>query len=217
MSSRTALSPQARLLSSAVLLLAFALRLWAIDARSLWFDEAYEYWSAVVPPGALPATVMTSFQPPLYSYLLHIWLRFGDHAVWLRWLSVAFSLVGVAGMVRLGRRWLGVRGAAIAGLVWATLPPQVKYAQEVAEYALLSALLVWLLAALAQAVDAGRWRDWMGWGLAAALAVYSHYGAAVVVLALSLTLFVQHAWQRRTAALVKQGAVSLGALLLGIP
>jgi hypothetical protein len=59
----------------AVLWLAFGLRMLDVTVRSLWYDEAVEYLTASVPLGSLAEAVVTAnYQPPLYSYLLHLWL-----------------------------------------------------------------------------------------------------------------------------------------------
>ena len=51
-------------------LLALIIRLWDLGARSIWLDEAVEYWTANVPLPSIPQTVVQTFQPPLYSVLL---------------------------------------------------------------------------------------------------------------------------------------------------
>lgn len=200
-----------------ILVFAFALRMWEIDARSMWFDESVEYWTSTVGLRDLPATVTTSFQPPLYSFLLHFWLNFGPNAIWLRFLSVAFSVLGLLGLMVLGRRLFGIRGSVVAGLLMATLPTEIKYAQEVAEYALMTFMLSWVLLSLFRAIRISTWKAWGIWGIFCVMAVYSHYGAAISVFVLSFITFIENIFLHKLEKLRKQASVMILSLVLGLP
>ena len=205
------------LLFSPVLLLAFALRMWDIDARSLWFDEAFEYWSANAPFWEIPGNVLTSYQPPLYTYLLHMWLKFGIEAVWLRFLSVGLSMLNIVGVMTLGYRLFSLRGALIAGGMAAILPSEVRYAQEVGEYALMGCALTWVLIFLDYASKNSRWRSWGLWGLFSVISVYTHYGAIIVVASSAMISLIENLWRGRKQAALQQVAVSVTVLLLCLP
>lgn len=205
------------LLFSPVLLLAFALRVWDIDARSLWFDEAIEYWSANAPFWELPGNVLTSYQPPLYTYLLHMWLKFGIEAAWLRFLSVGLSMLNIVGVMTLGYRLFSLRGALIAGGMAAILPSEVRYAQEVGEYALMECALTWVLVFLDYASKNSRWRFWSLWGLFSVISVYTHYGASIVVAPSALISLIENLWRGKKQAVLQQVVVSATILLLCLP
>lgn len=198
-------------------LLALVLRLWDLGARSLWMDEAYEYWSAIPNLNTLRETVLTSFQPPLYTFLLHFWLQVSDSPAWMRLLSVLFNLLALAAVLWLAQRHLGVWGGAAAGLLVAVAPPEVRYAQEAAEYALLGCLLAWGLLALDSAMTHNRWRAWFGWAVAASLAVYSHYGAAILVCTTALVALVENIWRREWSRVRRQAAAGVVGLISGLP
>jgi len=197
--------------------LAFALRVWDLDACSLWFDEAVEYWSADAPLSALPRTVLISYQPPLYTYLLHLWLQFDIEPVWLRFLSVALSMLTVAGMIAWARGLFGLRGALIAGAITAVSPPGVRYAQEVGEYALMMCALTLTLNALDHALRNPRWKYWGLWGVLSVASVYSHYGASIIVVSLAVLSFLENLWRKRNLALLRQSVVAATSLILGAP
>ncbi|MDY6877944.1 MAG: glycosyltransferase family 39 protein [Chloroflexota bacterium] len=205
------------LLFSPILLLAFALRVWDINARSLWFDEAFEYWSANAPFWEIPGNVLTSYQPPLYIYLLHMWLKFGIEAVWLRFLSVGLSMLNVVGVMIWGHRLSGPRGALIAGGMAAILPSEVRYAQEVGEYALMGCALTWALIFLDYASDNPRWRFWGLWGLFSVISAYTHYGTIIVVASSAMISLIENLWRGKKQAALQQVAVSATILLLCLP
>jgi uncharacterized membrane protein len=201
----------------AILLLAFAVRVWDLNARSLWYDEAVEYWAANAPLWALPQTVLTAYQPPLYTYLLHIWLKLGMGPVWLRFLSVALSMLTITGVVTWGYRLFGWRGALISGAITAISPSEIRYAQEIGEYALMVCTLTWTLNFLDYAFRNPRWRSWSAWGLLSAASVYSHYGTSIVVVPLAVLSLLENLWRKKQLAALQQIGVTTISLMLSLP
>jgi hypothetical protein len=193
-----------------ILLLALALRVWDLGARSLWFDEASEYWVAVAPTSQLAHFVsLGSGDPPLYAFLLHFWMKLGTGEAWLRALSVVASLAGVAGLMVLGRRLAGSSAAITVGLLAAVNPPDIRYAQEVGQYALMVGTVAWSLIALHGLWNEGG-RKWIvAWSLLAFGATASYYAAVFPVLVPFGCAFVE-ALVRRDRARAVRFAVALG-------
>ena len=181
--SRLSVSPRERAWFLGVLFVALALRLWDLGARSLWFDEAGEYWVATAPLAHIAHFVSVgSGDPPLFSFLLHFWMKIASNEAWLRMLSVFASLSGVAGVMVLGRRLGGFATAIAAGALAAVNPPDIRYAQEVGQYALMLGTVSWSLVALHGLWNEGG-RKWvLAWALIAFLAATSYYAAAITVL-----------------------------------
>jgi len=202
-----------------VLLLAYGLRLLDITRRSLWFDEAVEYLTAVTPLHQLPqAVIAANFQPPLHSFLLHIWLQISIQPLWLRYLAVLISMFTLVGVMKLAGLIFGLRGALIAGLITAVMPTEIYYAQDVGEYSLLVCTLTWSLYFLYRAMQQrSRWLHWGLWALFSIAAVYTHYGAAIVVIPLALATLARNLWRRRCKALQQQITVSLVSGALALP
>jgi hypothetical protein len=167
-----------------IAVLALSLRVWDINARALWFDEASEFWVATSSLSGLPAAVRDgSGDPPLYSLLLHAWSRISTDEIWLRFLSVIFSLAGLAGVMVLARSTGGWAAAICAGALAALSPADIRYAQEVGQYSLMPAAIVWSLVALYRLADRGGWRWILAWAGCALSASYAYYGAAFTVMA----------------------------------
>ena len=193
------ISKQKAILSGTLIaLFALLIRIWDLGARSIWLDEAVEFWTASVPLQSIPQTVIQTFQPPLYSGLLHFWILFGTSEIWLRLLSVFLSLSAVLGCFLLTRKLIGTRAALISSTLLALLPTSVRYAQDVGEYALLEATLIWALFLLALAVSEGHLNFWLLFGIAASISIYSHYGAIIPLLGIGFALLVK-AIQKREA------------------
>jgi hypothetical protein len=139
-----------------ILLLAFALRVAFLAQRPLWYDEAFSVLLAERDFASIVRGTAVDVQPPLYYVLLHAWLGlnrwgeslfaptdWGENVFGLRLLSVALSLLVVALVYALARRWFSERVAVWAMLFTALAPFQIYHAQELRMYALfaLGALL----------------------------------------------------------------------------
>jgi len=76
-----------------IVLMAFCLRIYAIDRQDIWGDEAV---SIQLSSGPLPHIIKGGAEtvPPLYHLLLHFWLRLGGASVLaIRLLSAPRPLV----------------------------------------------------------------------------------------------------------------------------
>ncbi len=87
-----------------IILLAFGLRLAAIDRQDIWGDEAFSIWLSRQP---LPQVVAggADTHPPLYPFLLYLWLRLaGSSPLAVRTLSALIGTLTVAVVYLLGCR-----------------------------------------------------------------------------------------------------------------
>jgi hypothetical protein len=195
---------------------ALALRLWDLTARSLWLDEAVEYWAAAAPLGTLPAAVRELIQdPPLYSFLLHLWMKISSHEGWLRLLSVCFGLGSVLGAMVIGYRVQGWAPALAAGVLMSILPTAIRYSQEVGQYAPMQCFLVWSVVALLGIVRDPARGNFVRWVLVAVAAAYTYYGT-VITLLVPFACFVIEAAFRRDALRVQRALWSLAAFFIAI-
>jgi len=73
---------------------------------SLWYDEAIEYWysktlSGTVPVGGTTTTmyerIVSTYQPPLYNWLMYLWLQIADTEFWFKFAGVITTIIGAIG------------------------------------------------------------------------------------------------------------------------
>lgn len=93
-------------------------------------------------------------------------------------------------------------------------PADIRYAQEVGEYALMGCALTWMLYVLDDALESSRWNTWGLWGFLATVSIYSHYGAGIVVVALASISLMGNLWRREISALSRQSVVLMIVLPL---
>lgn len=170
------------MLAGAVLV-GVALRFATLRLQSFWVDEAYT--RAIVAHGlghALSTIPRTESTPPLYYVLLWFWSRvFGIGEAGLRSFSAVCGTLTIPLLYVLGRRLFSERVGLIAAVLAAVNPLLVWYSQEARAYALLvllSALSLLMLLRACERPGAGRLAVW---GVVSALALATHYFAALVV------------------------------------
>ncbi len=195
----------------AILLLAFGLRLFAIDRQDIWGDEAFSIWLSSQP---LPQVIAggADTHPPLYPLSLYLWLRLaGSSPLAVRFLSAFIGTLTVAVVYPLGRHLFGRRAGWLATLLAAVSPVLVYYSQETRMYGLVT-LLATASVYWAMRAERGSILPYLFTTLAAA---YTHYYAFFVVIAENLAI-VPALFRRRRPGLGRwlaaQGVMALAYL-----
>ena len=120
------------------LLLAFYLRIDDVGNWPVRWDEAYSVWGAQM--GFLEGTEFTArdVHPPIYYWLLHIWVRMaGSSEFAIRLLSVFPSLIAISAVYAITLRLSRQRPAALlAMLIITTSPYHIHWSQDASMYAL---------------------------------------------------------------------------------
>jgi hypothetical protein len=182
-----------RAAAAVALALLLGWRLHHLDARALFFDEAFSWQLTRFPWPEMVARARQDVHPLLYYAELKVWTgALGDSVLAMRALSVAWFGVALwgtsllcreAGLAR-SRPPAGLAGPApwrddagpIAMLLLAASPLLFRYCQEVRMYTQEVALVIvssWLLLrALRETARPGRW--WAAYGLAAAALAHTH-------------------------------------------
>ena len=201
-----------------VLLLAGLVRFWGLGVESLWLDEATSLVVAENQPAGIVALTAEDIHPPLYYLLLHLWLAFGRSEAAIRSLSAVVGVASVAALYGLGRELWGERAGVLSALLLAVSPLHVWYSQEARMYALVTFWAILSCGLMALAWRRGTWPLWIGYALAVARGMYTHYYMGFVVLAQNL--FVGYLLLRRRAgrpALLRWGLAQAAWLALFAP
>ncbi len=171
--------------------LAAALRFATIGAQSYHHDEIVTA-SRILRDGfwhAMDAVGFSESAPPLYYALAWLWTQVtGTGEAGLRSVSAMAGIATVPVAFMLGAQLSGRRAGLVAAALVAVNPMLVWYSQEARAYALFVLLTALSLLYFLRALERGRRRDFIAWGIASALALATHYFAAFPIAAEALWL-----------------------------
>ena len=100
------------LTTSFVFILFILIGCYKLTNSSLWYDETIEYWYSKIMIGTLPNNIykgelsnmyqriVTTYQPPLYNFLMYFWLKLGDGEWWFRFSGVILGLICLIGIYK---------------------------------------------------------------------------------------------------------------------
>ncbi len=209
-------SSSALVILAAIFIGAFGLRVWDLNAPSIWHDEA---WSirAVRDPVNTP----DDKTPALYYALVHIlWLGAGETPLALRYGSVLLDLITIGLAVRLMQRWASRDAGLLAAFLFALSPLLWAYAREVRAYVAVPLLVIVLLDLIDRLLANSKPFPWRIWGtlLAAELALlYTHNLSVPVVAWLNAVAGGVWIWQRQWRALMIWGMGQAALLIAYLP
>jgi mannosyltransferase len=200
-----------------IILLGFGLRLCAMERQDIWGDEAFSIWLSSQP---LPQVVAggADTHPPLYPFLLFLWLRLaGSSPLALRSLSAFVGTLTILILYVLGLRVFGRTAGVLAALLAAVSPVLIYYSQETRMYGLVTlftaASVYWAVRVFQKPRSA---RGWLAYCLVTLAAVYTHYYAFFVILVENLVIILSLLRNRRRSALTRwllaQGVMALAYL-----
>ncbi|MFC2037635.1 glycosyltransferase family 39 protein, partial [Chloroflexota bacterium] len=203
-----------------ITLLALGLRLYRLDAQSLWYDEGFSAYLARMNPAEITDRTAADIQPPLYYYLLHGWIKLlGDEERALRSLSLLCGVLVVPLMYAVAWQLFHTRLAGLlAALLIAVAPLHVWYSQETRMYTLFTLLCLLssylLLVVIPLVIQKGKkWKIlvlWTVYTLVNIAALYTHYFAVFVMAFQALYLLLVWAGRGlRPARLILGGVFSV--------
>ncbi len=160
-------------------LLAFALRVFQLNTQSFWYDEAFSVYLSRFDLATITARTAADIQPPLYYYLLNVWMALaGDSEFSVRFLSLFFGVLTIPLLFVTARRLFNPTAALFAAVIGTLSALYLWYSQEARMYTLITFLGLLSSYALVRALtgtDSRRW--WITFALTNIAAVYTHYFA----------------------------------------
>ncbi len=172
-------------------LVAAALRFATLGAQSYHHDEIVTA-SRILRDGfwhAMDAVGFSESAPPLYYAIAWLWTQLtGTGEVGLRSVSALAGVATVPVAYLLGAELSSRRAGLLAAALVAVNPMLLWYSQEGRAYSLLVLLTAISLLYFVRVLDRGHRRDSIGWGIASALALATHYFAVFPIAAEALWL-----------------------------
>ncbi len=204
-----------------IIAIALAIRALGIEARPIWYDEAFslllsEKGPAVILAGTLSTTggAAADIHPPAYYFNLWVWINiFGQSVLAARFLSILASLLSIVVGYCLAKDVFNSRVAFLSAALLAIAPFQVHYGQEIRMY---SFLTLWLIAAVyaywkGAATHKTKW--WILFAISTALAQYTHNLSVFFLVPLALSPLWKQDWKTLRSVIL----AGIAAALLYLP
>ena len=184
----------------------FLIALHKLTHASLWFDEAVEYWFSKIMFGEIPFLpggvssstninmynrIVSTFQPPLYNFLMYFWLKINESVWWFRFFGIVMGFVGLTGIFKSVKMVTdNVVVAAGAVLFSSCVFRLVYYWQEAGEYCLMLGSLCWVIYYWICLIKETSRKNIICFTIASIIAVYSQYGSGFPVIIMILTALI---------------------------
>ena len=163
------------------------LRFYNLGYNSLWLDEASTLNFAVKSiPDIWQATTAGEFNPPLFYWIEHIMLLFGNSEVVLRFIPALLGVLTIPLIYLVGKEFMDRNIGIIAAAAFAFSPFLLFYSQEARAYSMMLFFVTFSMVFYFRALKNNDIRDWALFGILSALAFWSHFYALVIIGALVL-------------------------------
>lgn len=211
------MTPRTRLALAGILLLALGLRLWRLDYKSLWLDEA---WTWAHTQKSFTDCITSEFSNPPGSFAI-FWAGtrlLGDSEWGLRFPSALSGVVATWLLFRLGRRLFDGPTALAASLLYAASAFHLLFTQEARTFGFLACAVLASTEALVMLLEGATIGRAAYYVVSAALGLHFHYVFGFVLLAHNA--IVAWSWWargRRELRLVPWACVQTATALLFAP
>ena len=168
---------RSRLITVAVILLAFAARLNTLGDIPFWYDEGLVGWAARQSFWETARWTAADVHPPLYFWAVTVWRLFvGETEFALRLISVFFGVLSVVAVYKIGERVQGAPLGNLAALFFALSRFHIWWSQELRMYILGSMCMVFSIWLTVRIVHGEPKRgDWIAYVLVSTAGLLSIY------------------------------------------
>jgi uncharacterized membrane protein/tetratricopeptide (TPR) repeat protein len=167
------------LLLVALCVLGTALRLFWLDANSLWVDEIRTVTTSQLDLLSIPQfQAQFSTHPPLLYVVTKVFILLAGTSEFVaRMPAVLFGALSVLLTYKMGSMLWSRNTGLIAACLLALNPYHMRYSQEARHYSLVVFLLLLSVIFLLRALETGKRTMWLAFALTTSLAIYTHYYA----------------------------------------
>jgi len=168
-------------------IIGFILRFYNLGFNSLWLDEASTHTFAVMSiPEIWQATMGGEFNPPLFYWIEHVMLAFGNNEFVLRFFPALFGLLTIPLVYLAGKEFIDRNVGIIAAAACTFSPFLIFYSQEARAYSMMLFFVAAALVFYFRAQKTNDLKNWALFGAFSALAFWSHFYAFVIISSLIL-------------------------------
>jgi len=168
------------------LLLGFAIRIFRLEASSIWIDEVITFRRTQLPIATM-INGLTINQVPFYYLVLSFWVDvLNSSLIMLRLFSVFAGVLAVASVYLFSKTIFDTRTAQIVALVAAFAPFLVYFSRMARAYSVLWLIMMFGASCYILGLRTGKIKYWVGYITTAVIGLYTHLTAVAVLLVLGL-------------------------------
>ena len=194
-----------KLLSWVAFAFYFVITSYRLTYAPLWFDETVEYWYSKIMFGPLPflgcaldqttninmyQRIISTFQPPLYNFIMFFWLKVNTSEWWFRFFGVLMGFAGNIGIYKTVKKNSNGTVAAVSVFLTSCIFRLVYYWQECAEYCLMLGSLCWTIYFFEELIREQIIKNIILFTVFSIIPVYSQYGAIFPVAAMLMIAYM---------------------------
>jgi 4-amino-4-deoxy-L-arabinose transferase-like glycosyltransferase len=159
-----------------LILLGTFLRFYHLDYNSLWLDEAYTLFAANHTLSGIWDLVSTSdFTPPLFYWIEHFMLVFGQSEFVLRFIPALLGVLTIPVFYSIGKEFADKDVGIIMAALLTFSPFHVYLSQEARAYSAMLFLFSLALFFFLLSLHTNRVYSWILFGFLSALTLWTHY------------------------------------------
>lgn len=158
--------------------------LYRLTYSPLWFDEYIEriISQMSMKTNEMYSNIIITFQPPLYNFLMHFWLKVSTNLLWFRLFNIFPGIVIGICMYLTIRKLYGYKAAFISVILLSVCYQYIYCVQECSEYQLMVMFTALTIYFYVRNSFSGKFSDAFLFVLSAVFAMYSQYGAMFIVI-----------------------------------
>ena len=180
-----------------MIITAFLIRLLFLKQHAVWFDEQASLFVSRQPINKLFSVTAQDTHPPLYFLILKAWMSISSQIYFLRLLSLLAGVATITVNYYVLRQLVGNSTAYQATWLLTLSPLHVYYSTEIRMYALLLFESLIIIFLFLKYVKTGRFL-YLPWVLVSeVIALYTHYYAVLIPIAITSYLFIRPIVNRR--------------------
>lgn len=167
------------------------LRFYQLDFNSLWLDEAFTYYASDKSLLEIWETTRTGdFHPPLFHWIEHFMLYFGNNEFILRFIPAVLGSITIPLFYLLGKEVMDERVGVISAALLTFAPFHIYYSQEAYSYSMVLFIFSLVLIFYHRAIRADSRKDWIVVGILSAIGFWVHYYTLIPLVVLFFHAFL---------------------------
>lgn len=206
----------------------FCISLFKLNYTPLWQDEAAEFYCSVATYGPITGVsdLLTMYerglsiqqQPPLYNWVMMIWIFFGESEFWIRFLGVMLVFISTLVLFYTINRLTNPYIASLSVVVFSSIYVIQFYIKEASEYSLMFIFTALIMSVYISILAEPTKKKALCFTVLCVLAIYTQYGTAFLIVPMAIQLWVYYL-KRKEYKILKLSIISeiIAAIGLGLP